>query len=65
LTLENTTARIEKLTALSVETDPAIIHALAAQIWDLFNPNFSIAATSAKALEIHLPNPSPPKSPRD
>ena len=39
LSTENTSLRIEKLSALAKETDPEIIRVLAKDIWDLFNPN--------------------------
>lgn len=45
--------RIDKLNALGNETDGAVIHALAAQIWDLFNPKAAIADVDGKS----SPNP--------
>jgi hypothetical protein len=53
LTAENTTSRIEKLTQLSTETDAAVIHALARDTWDLFNPNINFSTDGMKS----SPNP--------
>jgi hypothetical protein len=41
---QNISDRIEKLNALGAETDSTVIHALAAQIWNLFNSNIDISS---------------------
>jgi hypothetical protein len=44
---------IDKTTGLSKETDSSVIHALAKDLWDLFNPNISISSDGG----VSSPNP--------
>ncbi len=60
LTDENTSARIQKLTALSTETDAVVIHTLASQIWDLFNPNISIQSDGGTSSPNPFAEPATP-----
>jgi hypothetical protein len=53
LTEKNTSDRIEKLGALGKETDADVIHKLAAELWDLFNPNVAITSDGGES----SPNP--------
>jgi len=53
LSEQNTSDRIEKLNALGNETDASVIRALAAQIWNLFNPTIAITSDGGES----SPNP--------
>jgi hypothetical protein len=57
---QNTADRIDRLNALGNETDEAVIRALAAQIWDLFNPNAAITSDGGESSPNPFAEPAKP-----